>query len=254
MPGWGRFLTPDPGASADASNPGSWNRYAYVQGDPVNIVDPFGLEGIPTGCLIFGQYRPDCDMYLRSAGGFQEYIQPAPPAFARLSQAQETFSQRTAFSDNCRNGLAKVTFPGGSLTPEALVSHSANITLADGTQTGRSISAAYGDAGIGNAAQYMWNTAAAYRQYRINNNVANMAVKDVFAAATGIQAWTPYGGETIYIDAGRPGVGNTMRNQALIMHEVIHDLYGLDDVDMMNALGISKAGQQQGFRRNHEVA
>jgi hypothetical protein len=40
--------------------------------------------------------------------------------------------------------------------------------------------------------------------------------------------------------------GNATRNQALIMHEVIHDLYGLDDGDIMNALGISKAEQQEG--------
>jgi hypothetical protein len=32
-----------------------------------------------------------------------------------------------------------------------------------------------------------------------------MTVKDLFAAATGTQAWTPYGGGTIYIDAGRLG-------------------------------------------------
>ena len=43
-PGTGRFLTPDPySKSASASNPGSWNRYAYVQGNPINVTDPTGL-------------------------------------------------------------------------------------------------------------------------------------------------------------------------------------------------------------------
>ena len=48
-PGTGRFLTPDPymakakGAN-NPRNPGSWNRYAYVGGDPVNRVDHRGLE------------------------------------------------------------------------------------------------------------------------------------------------------------------------------------------------------------------
>jgi RHS repeat-associated protein len=42
--GSGRFLTPDPYmASGGAGNPGSWNRYAYVVGDPVNLRDPRGL-------------------------------------------------------------------------------------------------------------------------------------------------------------------------------------------------------------------
>ena len=36
QPGVGRFMTPDSKANAKASNPGSWNRYAYTRGDPVN--------------------------------------------------------------------------------------------------------------------------------------------------------------------------------------------------------------------------
>ncbi len=40
----GRFLTPDPyQASGGPANPQSWNRYAYVHGDPVNFYDPAGL-------------------------------------------------------------------------------------------------------------------------------------------------------------------------------------------------------------------
>ena len=54
--GWnyGRFLTPDPYMGrARAARPQSWNRYAYVVGDPVNSTDPLGLDafnGYPTGC------------------------------------------------------------------------------------------------------------------------------------------------------------------------------------------------------------
>ena len=41
---YGRFLTSDPyRASGGPSDPNSWNRYAYVQGDPVNFNDPEGL-------------------------------------------------------------------------------------------------------------------------------------------------------------------------------------------------------------------
>jgi RHS repeat-associated protein len=43
--GNGRFSTPDPlGLGAvKLGDPGSWNRFAYVQGDPVNFRDPQGL-------------------------------------------------------------------------------------------------------------------------------------------------------------------------------------------------------------------
>jgi RHS repeat-associated protein len=40
-----RFLTSDPyQASAGTAQPGSWNRYSYVGGDPINKYDPRGLE------------------------------------------------------------------------------------------------------------------------------------------------------------------------------------------------------------------
>jgi RHS repeat-associated protein len=43
QPGMGRFLTPDPYMnSAGVRDPGSWNRYAYTRGDPVNRRDPRG--------------------------------------------------------------------------------------------------------------------------------------------------------------------------------------------------------------------
>jgi RHS repeat-associated protein len=42
----GRFTTPDPlMASGKVWNPQSWNRYAYVGNNPLNITDPLGLEG-----------------------------------------------------------------------------------------------------------------------------------------------------------------------------------------------------------------
>jgi RHS repeat-associated protein len=44
--GSGRFNRPDPlGLGAvKLGDPGSWNRFAYVQGDPVNYADPLGLD------------------------------------------------------------------------------------------------------------------------------------------------------------------------------------------------------------------
>ena len=46
----GRFLTPDPSKSNALADPGQWNKYAYVGGDPVNFNDPSGLVlGCPSG-------------------------------------------------------------------------------------------------------------------------------------------------------------------------------------------------------------
>jgi len=44
---FGRFMGPDPYlGSSNPRNPGSWNRYAYVEGDPVNYTDPDGLQAL----------------------------------------------------------------------------------------------------------------------------------------------------------------------------------------------------------------
>ncbi len=46
-----RFTRPDPLGmrSADAGNPGSWNRFAYANGDPVNFNDPSGKMPCSSG-------------------------------------------------------------------------------------------------------------------------------------------------------------------------------------------------------------
>jgi RHS repeat-associated protein len=48
--GMGSFFTPDSGGikTADPTDPGSWNRYAYVEGDPINYLDPMGQARINT--------------------------------------------------------------------------------------------------------------------------------------------------------------------------------------------------------------
>ena len=54
---WGRFLSPDRGwRSARMGNSQTWNRYAYVGGDPANRNDPNGLDefdadGCPDGII-----------------------------------------------------------------------------------------------------------------------------------------------------------------------------------------------------------
>ncbi len=43
----GRFTSPDPLlASARLTDPQTWNRYAYVKNDPVNMIDPDGQDSI----------------------------------------------------------------------------------------------------------------------------------------------------------------------------------------------------------------
>jgi len=45
-PSWGRFLSVDPGRDWDSSKPQSWNLYAYVRSNPINVIDPNGQGGV----------------------------------------------------------------------------------------------------------------------------------------------------------------------------------------------------------------
>jgi RHS repeat-associated protein len=54
----GRWLSPDPSGllAVNASDPQSWNRYAYVGNRPLNSIDPLGLD-----CFLNGGDNYECD-------------------------------------------------------------------------------------------------------------------------------------------------------------------------------------------------
>jgi len=51
----GRWVSPDPAglAAVDPTNPQSWNRYAYVENDPIDYYDPLGLNK-DNNCILNG--------------------------------------------------------------------------------------------------------------------------------------------------------------------------------------------------------
>ncbi len=53
---YGRWLSPDP-LAGDISNPQSLNRYAYVLNNPVNLVDPTGLD---SKCTVLADGTVSC--------------------------------------------------------------------------------------------------------------------------------------------------------------------------------------------------
>jgi len=75
----GRWLSPDPYlGSMDLTNPQSLNRYAYVGNNPLNAVDPNGLDGFGDGNLpSFGWCQADpifCALFTGSAHEFCVFI------------------------------------------------------------------------------------------------------------------------------------------------------------------------------------
>jgi RHS repeat-associated protein len=111
---WTRFAQPDPyERSYDLGDPQSFNRYAYVQNDPVNFVDPLGLmraicqwsvfEGGIVGGECFGGdrwggYEP------KPGPGGGEPQKPYPPP---IPQPAPTPPKPPGLSDCIKNYLAK---------------------------------------------------------------------------------------------------------------------------------------------------
>lgn len=114
---WGRFTSPDPyQASGGVADPGSWNRYTYVQGDPVNLADPSGLMGDP--CADVGEIMPNstCEYRMRNAGGsnhgwsngaFDPYL-GAPPSM-RLALQQYDAGVTATYIDNAAKSFSITT-------------------------------------------------------------------------------------------------------------------------------------------------
>ena len=79
----GRFTSPDPyGDNWNSADPASWNMYAYVNGDPVNLNDPDGLTcsnvllegwaGIPAGTKVGDFLSKNSDLSIFAKTVFTE--------------------------------------------------------------------------------------------------------------------------------------------------------------------------------------
>ena len=66
----GRFMTPDPYTnSGRLKDPGSWNRYAYTRGDPVNRFDPAGTDDCGSDWWEDASLSGPCESLAQSNGG-----------------------------------------------------------------------------------------------------------------------------------------------------------------------------------------
>jgi hypothetical protein len=224
-------------ASGGAADPGSWNRYSYVSGDPVNFNYPEGLqEGPPQrSCIINGVWWPEayCDVVLRQRPARQmtEFDRDRNA----LQAALDTLASRTSFSQNCLDGFA-----GLGISPWDLVAGAGDLNIENGAISNTSIRDAYGRTGdparVGNAAQAGLNRT--HSAYLRANNISDMRVPDTLAVNTRQTAYTPWGGNTLYVDSNRLDTSRTATNQGLVMHELIHNLFGTGDGVIQSRLGL----------------
>jgi RHS repeat-associated protein len=100
--GWfqASFLIPDPANDVNPRNPQSWNRYAYVRNNPMNLVDPEGLQGkihshqnqqeaYESGACGPGQTAANCD----TTGSTEERVEASTET---AEDANQTVFERAA--------------------------------------------------------------------------------------------------------------------------------------------------------------
>jgi RHS repeat-associated protein len=218
---YGRFTSPDPArSSAGPSDPGSWNRYAYVGGDPINLKDPGGLfaegDGDGDGCFGNGMWISGCDISLFT--GIQRFapVTAFTKAANNLGAAAQAFQNRSHFSQNCQIDIAAIAAAApsyidpGSITIEALQAAAGLTSFVNGV--GSTVS---------QATLYPNSPQAA-------KVVASLTIGAKFSNPNSlVTAVTVLGGSTIYIDPSRIS-GNLGTNEGLLMHELLHEL-GLSD-------------------------
>ena len=108
---WSRFDQPDPyGGSYNLRNPQSFNRYPYVQNDPVNFIDPTGLMPCTPGNFSaecdgsgFGGWGGGIDMNARQSilnPSGREIIRNAEPLIVRWLISADESIVRVAFLES----------------------------------------------------------------------------------------------------------------------------------------------------------
>jgi RHS repeat-associated protein len=141
----GRFLTADPSKGTDPNDPGTWNRYAYASNDPVNRLDPAGLDdqsaegGITLDCSItdwnvgFTSWWPSnfCELMLQDQSRQNQHRSGGGGGGGRISGLSVALSDLSAISkgsfeskSKCKdffNALAKQLDPKLGITGQQLM-------------------------------------------------------------------------------------------------------------------------------------
>jgi len=240
QPGLGRFLTADR-MRGDPRVPGSFNKYSYTGGDPVNRGDPSGSEWVCWGWSddLNCSLEPDPDpltleeLCLMNVGGCQgEQVgqptggnPPGPPASLSSIVQSSLQAGAKAFaymlrgdyeSTNCVQDMLKLR-----ITPDQWASALENADIEDGTTS----------------TVPLWTTMSqddAGYQWAVNH--PNFTVSDQFKNP-GLNAWSSAVGNQIWFNPQNINPGDVYAVDSLIAHEALHNL-GLLDPTIQSKLGL----------------
>jgi RHS repeat-associated protein len=229
---YGRFNTPDPyqgsakGAS-DPNNPGSWNRYAYVQGDPVNAKDPRGLF------LLTAEIGDDFDDDGDDDwdGGWNYY----GPVYYQPQKPQ----QPTGGGASGR----PIDYATDKVARATLNTRLANFGSTNCDKVFNSVIqgfSASGFAGTANSTQFYNTTNPSYSgdtQNQVSGNGSGTTLGASFVPGLGASAMTISGSLGAVVLLGGDFFANTNATYQsnVLLHELLHAYTGWSDADIFSA-------------------
>jgi RHS repeat-associated protein len=263
-PGTGRFLTADSSSKGiDARSPGTWNRYAYVLGDPINHADPKGTDcatyasydssGNLTasedwGCTQVGYVGPAAtgyggnDFWSNTAAQFQSGISSAQAAGAEIAAQVATFLPALQhFADTWQQTTDQARQTGSAalanLGPDCKQLFAASPSGSNGESLLSLLSS-------DNDSQVFFNTFGASQGNLslgsvVGNNsiLGNMLISNF--CPTAIACVAVGGPQTPVLLNGAYYAESAADQQVTILHELLHIVTGLDDDGVVQAFGIN---------------
>src|ERR1035441_182418 len=226
---FGRLMSADrTWYGTDSSRPASWNRYAYVEGDPVNYNDPLGMFIPPPSPdpppVPDPEPNPDPGPPPQLPRGGAPPQNPWLSALSVVTSTASIIQNQNVWKPNCQKDLAAV-----GTTTSALQQGAADAQFQNGTTS--------------NA------TEASLYPPNLANGLANpnQTIAQDFASHPGTDAETSLVAPLIYIRpaffAQFSGNPTPLFAEAIIIHELLHMITGETDPDLQRALGIPQTGQ-----------
>ena len=248
QPASGRFLTTDPlQASAKAGSPDCWNRYPYAASDPINGLDPSGLDPIATPCWLLPTGAFYCTSSVITGSG----------TFTGLGQ------QATQLADAQRLASASLSTVGGwNLTLALLTDASSSIASGISDDCWKALSQITGvgpDSSDENRSGLTLQTARLNRSALVSRfDLSTPATRDArrialfdmtrsthptvisIASRPANNAFTFYGSDEIYWRPGENGFDRNTPNwlTANLLHESLHT-FGFTDADLQVSFGFT---------------